>query len=55
MELEDQLRKTPLTRGVGIKPIKITKPLIGTNSIYGAIETSQRQARHPLLRSPERV
>lgn len=26
--------KNPLTRGVGIKPIKITKPLIGTNSLF---------------------
>lgn len=43
----------PITR-IGIKPVKNVKALVGTNSIYGVIEQSQRKSKDLLLRSPER-
>ena len=54
MELEEEWMKNPLTRSVGIKLVKVVKALVGTNSLYGVIEQSQRKSKHLLLRSPER-
>lgn len=46
--------KNPFYRGKGIKPVKIVKALVGTNSIHGIIEESQKKSsKHLLLRSPE--
>lgn len=46
--------KNPLTRGKGVKAIKIVKTLIGTNSFYDVILKAQMTAGHQLQKSPER-
>lgn len=54
MELEQHLMKNPLSRGLGRKPVKVLKQLIGTNSICRVIEKVQREEKQQLLKSPER-
>lgn len=54
MELEQHLMKNPLSRGLGRKPVKVLKQLIGTNSIRRVIEKVQREEKQQLLKSPER-
>lgn len=56
VELEEYLMKNPLTRGKGLKPIKLVKALLGTPTIYGHLSACQSQVKdnYRFPSSPER-
>lgn len=52
--LEEKFMLNPLTRGKGLKGVKLVKALLGTNSIYGALVSSHKKVNSPFPLSPER-